>query len=77
MLFRSKGTTTLRSEGVQVRGIDPVPQAGVLRLFRADARQIEVSFQRLDAERIQVSVTAGGRTLKFVVKPAGTVEPAG
>ena len=68
------GHWELAIDGVEVRWVDPVPQSGVYSLTTPfDGRHLDMSFQRLDDKRIQVTVTTGSRSFKFVVTALGGV----
>lgn len=55
----SGGTWTLDIEGVEMRGQDPVPQAGAYTLSNPDAKQAVLGFERLDEDTIAVTFDAG------------------
>lgn len=57
--------------GVEMRWADPVPQAGTYTLAAPKGKNLSLSFRRLDADRIEVAVTSGARSFKFVVRRAG------
>lgn len=70
----SLGRWDLAIEGVQMRWADPVPQAGTYRLATPKGRSIALSFQRVDADSIRVTLTSGARKFQFVVDAAGTLD---
>lgn len=61
-------TWHLDIEGVQARWADAVPQAGTYRLEAPEGGVIEVSFARVSAEVIEVTLERGGRTFAFRVR---------
>jgi len=58
---------------VQMRAIDPVPQAGAYSLATPEGHDLGLSFMRLDDETIQVTMTGGRRDRVFEVTSAGAV----
>lgn len=62
-----KGTWELAIEGVEVRWIDPVPQAGSYTLTTPKDKQVVMSFERLDEDTIEVRVVGGRRDRIFHV----------
>jgi hypothetical protein len=71
------GRWDLAIEGVQARWSDPVPQAGTYRLASPKGRSLALSFARLDATTIEVTLASGGRSFKFDVKATGAVASKG
>jgi hypothetical protein len=67
-------TWTLTIEGVQMRGIDPIPQAGVYRLSSPDGHELTLSFGRLDAATIRATLRAGAQEWRFDVTATGVTE---
>jgi hypothetical protein len=67
------GRWDLNIEGVQVRWADPCPQAGKYRLASPKGRSLELSFSRVDADTIAVTLSSNGRSFKFNVNSTGTV----
>ena len=67
------GRWDLAIEGVQMRWADPVPQAGTYRLASPKGRSLELSFRRVDADSIEVTLASGGRSFKFNVNSTGGV----
>jgi hypothetical protein len=54
---------SLDIEGVQVRGLDPVPQAGTYALVTPNDKHVTLSFERLSPTTIRVTLTGPkGRT---------------
>jgi hypothetical protein len=67
------GRWDLAVQGVQMRWADPVPQAGTYRLASPKGRSLAVSFERVDGDTIEVSMTSGGRVFRFHVNSLGSV----
>jgi hypothetical protein len=67
------GRWDLAVEGVQMRWADPVPQAGTYRLASPRGRSLELSFERVDSDTIEVTLASGGRSFHFEVNAKGTV----
>jgi hypothetical protein len=65
------GKWDLAIEGVRMRWEDPVPEAGMYRLASPKNRSLQLSFQRVDADTIQVTVSSGNRSFKFNVNSGG------
>jgi hypothetical protein len=72
----SKGSWELRAKGVQVRAIDPVPQAGSYELINPDLKGLSLGFSRIDDDRIRVKVTFGKHSFSFTVRKVGSIEAA-
>jgi hypothetical protein len=68
-----KGKWDLTIEGVQMRWVDPVPQAGKYRLASPKGRSLELSFTRVDPDTIEVKVTNDTKEFKFNVSSVGGV----
>ena len=47
----------LAIDGVQMRGQDPVPQAGTYTLTFPDGRELVLTFERIDEDTIRVTLT--------------------
>ncbi len=65
------GKWDLAIEGVQMRWQDPVPQAGTYRLASPKGRSLELSFRRVDADSIEVTLKNDTKEFKFVVNSLG------
>jgi hypothetical protein len=65
------GRWDLAVQGVQMRWEDPVPQAGKYVLATPKNRSIELSFLRIDADTIEVTLSSGDRSFKFNVTGTG------
>ncbi len=63
----AKGKWDLAIEGIQVRGVDPVPQAGTYRLTTPSSKVLSMAFARLSPTQIQVTVVNGGNVHKVNV----------
>jgi hypothetical protein len=66
----ASGHWDLSIQGVQMRWADPVPQAGRYTLVSPTKKSASMSFSRIDADTIQVTVTSGRSTFKFNVHRA-------
>lgn len=69
----SKGKWDLTIEGVQMRWVDPVPQAGTYRLASPQGRSLQLSFTRIDADTIEVKLKNDTKEFKFNVNSVGSV----
>ena len=65
------GTWDLAIEGVLLRWVDPVPQAGTYRLADPKERSIQMSFGRVDEDTIKVTLESGAKSFSFNVSKAG------
>lgn len=72
----NKGTWELDIDGVEIRGQDPLPQAGTYTLTNPKDKTLSLVFERLDDDTIRVSITGTRWTYKFNVTKAGTVSSA-
>lgn len=72
-----KGTWDLAIKGVQMRWVDPVPQAGSYTLGAPSGRSLSLSFSRVDADTIKVTVASGERSFSFNVNAIGGVSNNG
>ena len=61
------GTWDLAIDGVELRWIDPVPQAGIYTLTTPDEKQMSLSFERKDEDTITVTVASGDQSIGFDV----------
>ena len=61
------GTWTLDIDGVEIRGLDPVPQAGTYSLDNPAGKALSMRFARTDASTIQVTVSGPRRDFSFEV----------
>lgn len=70
----AKGKWDLAVEGVQVRWVDPVPQAGKYRLASPKGRSLELSFSRVDEDTIAVTLKNDKKEFTFNVNSLGAVD---
>lgn len=68
-----RGEWNLTIDGVQMRWVDPVPQAGSYTLLTPKNKQLGLSFERVDEDTIKVIVSNGKRTFAFNVSKLGSV----
>lgn len=68
-----RGHWDLAIRGVEVRWVDPVPQAGSYTLLAPSGRSMTLSFTRVDADSIKVTVASGERSFSFQVNSVGAV----
>ncbi len=69
-----RGTWDLGIDGVQMRWVDPVPQAGSYSLRTPKDKSLSLSFSRKDADTITVTVASGKTKFSFDVTSAGAIE---
>jgi hypothetical protein len=69
----TRGDWDLSIEGVQMRWIDPVPQAGSYTLLSPKKKILKLSFDRVDEDTIKVTIANGNRSFAFDVTKAGAV----
>jgi hypothetical protein len=65
------GQWELGIDGVQVRWIDPVPQAGSYVLLTPKDKTLSMRFKRKDADTITVTITSGYKSFDIDVTSAG------
>ena len=68
------GRWDLAIDGVQMRWVDPVPQAGSYTLVTPFDKSAVFAFERQDADTIRVIVSSGDRELSFDVSKTGSIE---
>jgi hypothetical protein len=68
-----RGKWDLAVEGIQMRWVDPVPQAGTYRLATPKGRSLQLSFARVDEDTIQVTLKTDRSELHFDVNAKGDV----
>lgn len=61
------GNWDLTIDGVELRWIDPVPQAGIYKLTTPDQKQMSLSFERKDEDTVTVTVASGDHSFDFDV----------
>jgi len=66
-----RGKWNLTVQGVQVRWVDPVPQAGTYRLATPSNRSLELDFNRVDATTIAVTLKNDTKSFTFHVNETG------
>lgn len=69
-----RGTWDLAIDGVQMRWVDPVPQAGTYTLGSPRGKTLALAFQRQDVDTIRVTVSSGGRSFYFDVTALGITQ---
>ncbi len=69
--WTAEQTWSLSIVGVEARPEDPVPQAGRYILLTPKDKRVILSFERLDADRIEVSMQGPKRRYSFVVRRNG------
>jgi hypothetical protein len=69
-----QGTWDLTINGVELRWIDPVPQAGSYVLKTPKDKTLTLAFERVDADTIEVSVANGTATFLFNVNSLGVTK---
>jgi len=68
------GVWVLDIEAVEMRGQDPVPQAGAYSLTTPDAKTAAITFARVDEDTIECVLTAGSKSWTFQVSSTGEVD---
>lgn len=71
-----KGPWDLGVDGVEIRWVDPVPQAGLYTLDTPKGKTIDLGFARIDEDTIAVTLSSGDRELVFHVKRSGQIQDA-
>lgn len=69
----ASGTWDLEVDDVEIRGVDPVPQAGAYNLTNPDGKQVSMSFARVDDDTIAVTLAGPRRDRTFHVTSAGSI----
>lgn len=64
------GLWTLDIDAVQMRWVDPIPQAGTYTLGTPFGKTLSMNFERVDGDSIQVTVASGARSFDIVVNSA-------
>ncbi len=67
----STGTWDLTIDNVQMRWVDPLPQAGTYTLLSPKSRTLTLGFARADADTITVTLSGANRTFSFDVNSTG------
>jgi hypothetical protein len=68
------GRWDLAIDGVELRWVDPVPQAGSYTLATPFEKSMTLSFDRVDEDTIRVTVESGARSFEFNVTSRGVTE---
>jgi hypothetical protein len=61
------GTWDLSIDGVEIRWVDPVPQAGTYELDTPFGKTVSLSFERVNSTAIQVTIDGGRKEYQFNV----------
>ncbi len=69
----SSGEWDLDIQNVEVRWVDPVPQAGSYVLDTPFDKTADISFERIDEDTIKVTISSGQRSFDFNVSKIGIV----
>lgn len=69
-----RGHWSLDIDGIEMRWVDPLPQAGTLALTTSKEQLITLQFERLDADSIGVTAGGGDRMIDFTVNAPGAIE---
>jgi hypothetical protein len=72
----TKGPWDLAVDAVEIRWVDPVPQAGSYTLDTPKGKTIELSFSRVDEDTIAVTLSGGGRERVFHITSTGQIQDA-
>lgn len=64
---RKGGTWNLDIDGVEVRALDPVPQAGLYTLENPGGKALSMGFERVDSTTIRVTISGPRRDFEFEV----------
>ena len=67
----NRGQWDLAINAVQIRWVDPVPQAGTYTLSNPAGKSLSRSFKRVDDATIKVTVANGKKSFDFDVKSIG------
>lgn len=68
------GDWHLDIDHVEMRGQDPVPQAGTYALLTPDDKSVTLTFERIDDDTIRCTLTATNRSWTFDVSRSGEVD---
>lgn len=69
-----RGLYDLQIDGIEARGIDPVPQAGTYTLTLPSGRVATLSFARVDEDTIAVTLSGGRRERVWHITSEGSEE---
>ncbi len=70
------GEWSLDIDSVEMRGMDPVPQAGVYTLTTPALKVATLTFTRLDAATIECVLASGADSWTFEISSTGAIEEA-
>ncbi len=71
------GTWNLEIDDIEIRWVDPVPQAGSWVLETPfDNKSLSLSFEREDQSSIRVTAETGHRSFEFIVRGSGLITRA-
>jgi len=68
-----RGDWDLSIDGIEIRWIDPVPQAGLFQLDTPFDKSVTMEFDRFDDDTIEVTVASGGEEFSFHVSKWGVI----
>lgn len=71
------GAWHLDIDRVEMRWVDPIPQAGRYDLTTPENKSIELSFERLDEDTIRATLSSGERSFDLDVTSAGAIDEPG
>ena len=69
----ASGTWKLDIAGVEIRWVDPVPQAGRYTLTTPTGKELVLSFARVDGDTIRVTIASGRKSLSLDVSSLGGI----
>lgn len=67
------GHWDLDIDGIEMRWVDPVPQAGSWTLDTPFDKTVTLEFERVDEDTINVTARGGDRSIRFRVNSVGTI----
>jgi hypothetical protein len=69
-----RGQWDLAIDGVELRWVDPVPQAGTYTLATPFDKTVSLSFSRVDDDTIEVTVSGPKKSFSFTVSKLGAIQ---
>ena len=69
-----RGHWSLDLDGIEMRWVDPVPQAGTLSITTPKDKLITLEFERIDEDSIGVTASGGDRSIELAVNKLGAIE---
>lgn len=69
-----RGDWQLEIDDVEIRAIDPIPQAGEYRVYTPRGAEVVMAFARVDDNTIKATVTGGRLERVFYVSSSGEVD---